>query len=53
MGEHIATADPSFRTDQASAFEREEDLLQIGLRESCSVGDVSHRGRPEFVGVKG
>ena len=40
----VAAADAALGADQASAFQRQEDLLQIGLGESGSLRDVTHRG---------
>lgn len=40
--EHVATADSSLGSDQASPFQGEQYLLQVGLGETGAVSDVAH-----------
>jgi len=50
--EGVTAADTALGLHETGAFQSEEDLLQVGLRESCSFGDVLDRGRARIVGVK-
>ncbi len=43
--QHVAAADPSFRLDETSALEGEEDLFEIRLWEAGTCGDVADRDR--------
>lgn len=45
----IAAADTAFGSNQTRAFEREQDLLEVGLGQACSFRDIAHRGRPAVV----
>ena len=51
-GEDIAAADAAFGSHQASAFECEQDLLEIGLGQPGAVGDLAHRRRRTAVAVQ-
>src|SRR4051812_46363182 len=53
MGEDVSAADAALGTDKAGALEGQEDLLEIGLRESGALGDVPDRRRTVGVGVQG
>ncbi len=50
-GEYVSTTDTPFGSDNSRAFERQEDLFKIRLRQSCAFGDFTHRGRG-FGGVQ-
>lgn len=52
-GEGVATTDPSLRANESGAFQRQENLFEIGLGESGSRGDVAHGGRTGVVFVQG
>ena len=52
-GQDVAATDPTLRTDQASALQGQEDLLEIGLRKARLVGDLAHRPRVLAVAVEG
>ena len=51
-GQHVAAADPPLGAHQAGAFEGQEDLLQVGLREAGALGDVADRGGLGLPGVQ-
>ncbi len=40
--EHIPAANSALRPDDAGPLQREENLLEIWLRERCSLRDVPH-----------
>jgi len=42
--QHVAAADAALGAHQTGALERQEDLLEIGLREPSPHGDVAYRG---------
>lgn len=42
-GQDVATADATLGAYDARAFQRQEDLLQVGLGEPGPLGDVSNR----------
>ena len=44
--EHVAAAHAALRTHQARALDREQDLLEVRLRERRALGDLLHRGGP-------
>ena len=46
VGEHVAAADTPLRAHQSGALHRQQDLLQIGLRQRRALGDLLHRGGP-------
>ena len=52
-GEDVAAADAALGAHEPGSFEREEDLLQVGLGESGALRDVSDRGRARLVRVQG
>ena len=43
-GEHIATADTALRSYQSGALQREQDLLEVRLRQSGAFRNVANRG---------
>ena len=50
--EYVSTADAPLRAHQTRALQGEQDLFEIWLRQSRSLGDVAHRGRPRGIGVE-
>lgn len=44
-GEHVPAADAPLGADEASALQREEDLLEVRLRERGASSDVTNRDR--------
>jgi hypothetical protein len=52
-GEDVPAADPAFGANESSAFEIQEDLLQIRLGESSAFGEVTHRGWRTVIISKG
>ena len=44
--EHVAAAHPALRAHEARALHREQDLLEVGLREAGPLGDLLDRSRP-------
>jgi len=43
--EYVASANTAFRGDDSSTFEGKEDLLEVGLGQASTLGNVAHRGR--------
>ena len=43
--QHVAAADAPLRAHEARALHRQEDLLEVGLREVGALGDLLHGGR--------
>ena len=48
-GHHITAADAALGPHQSGPFERQQDLLEIGLRKAGAFGDVAHRCRSAVV----
>lgn len=48
----IPTSDAPLGTNEARSFEREEYLLEVGLRQASSFCNVSYRLRAEFIDVE-
>ena len=44
-GENVPAANPPLGPDDTGAFQRQQDLLQVGLRKAGPFRDVSNRGR--------
>ena len=47
--QHVAAAHAALGAHEAGALERQQDLLQVGLREPGSLGDVAHGSGPDVV----
>ena len=47
-GQHVAAADAPFGSDEAGAFQGEENLLEVWLGEARALGDVADRRRRRF-----
>jgi len=45
-GEDVPAADAALGPDDARALERQQDLLEVGLRQPGPLGDVAHRRGP-------
>src|SRR3954467_6307983 len=52
-GQYVPAADAALGAHQTSALERQQDLLEIGLRQAGALGDVTDRGGTVFHGVEG
>jgi hypothetical protein len=52
-GQHVASAHSALGSDQPGALQSEQDLLEIGLGEPGTFGDIADRGRgiPFSLGV--
>ena len=50
--QNVTAPYPALGADESCSFQREQDLLQVGLGKPGPVGDVSHRSRAELVGVQ-
>ena len=46
---HVAAADTTFGSNQTRPFERQQDLLQVRLGQTCAFRNIAHRGRPAIV----
>jgi hypothetical protein len=42
FSQHVSAPYASFRTHKSGSLEGKEDLLKIGLREACALGNVTH-----------
>lgn len=47
-GKDVAAADASLRANETGALQGEQDLFEVGLRESGALGDLPHGGRGGF-----
>jgi hypothetical protein len=52
-GEDVTAADAPLRSHEPCAFQGQQDLLEIGLRQTGALGDVADGRRPVAVTVKG
>lgn len=50
--EHVPAADTALRTHQAGALQRQQDLLEVGLRKRRALGNVAHRCGYRLLSVK-
>ncbi len=48
----VAASDASFGLDQTGAFEGQEDLFEVGLRQCRALGNVLDRGRTGIFSMK-
>ena len=48
-GQDVTAPDAALGADEPGTFQREQDLLQIGLGETGPLGDVADRGRRELL----
>jgi Type I phosphodiesterase / nucleotide pyrophosphatase len=49
----VTAPDPPLGSHQAGALQRQQDLLQVGLRQSGPFGDIPDRGGLSLAGVQG
>lgn len=48
----VSASDAALGSDETRSLESQEDLLEIRLREGCSLGDVLDRRRAWIIGMK-